>query len=92
MQSTPQVSQEKVTPRVAGWVAPLASTFASDELTSRDAFAVVWYIFERRSREAELVVVVGLGVPLTVVASFGLGLVPGCKDCKPRGVSSTTRK
>ena len=91
MQSTPQLSQEKLALRGPG-EAPLASAVASAEETSLEDLAVVWYIFERRSREAELVVVVGLGVPLTVVASFGLGLVPGCKDCKPRGVSSTTRK
>ena len=52
-------------------------------------------MFWRSSSEAELAAA-GLGAPFTPAAaaavSFAEGRVPGCRDCKPRGVSSTTLK
>ena len=54
-------------------------------------------MFWRRSREADvkLVGLVGELVPLGALAfapSVGLGLVPGWRDWRPRGVSRITRK
>lgn len=50
-------------------------------------------MFERSSRDADPAVDPGFGAPFTpAAASFVEGRVPGCNDCKPRGVSRTTLK
>jgi hypothetical protein len=58
----------------------------------RDDFEVVWYMEERSSREAGVAEVADFGAPFMVVALWVGGLVPGCNDWSPRGVSRMTRK
>ena len=99
MQSAPQVSQECTVgegevPLALTGVVPLARVAASEELTGRDDFAVVWYMLERSSRDAGAAEgpACDLALPLAVGPAALLGRVPGCKDCNPLGVSKTTRK
>ena len=66
----------------------LLSAFASASDTSRDDLDDVWYMFVRSSSDAG----VALGPGFAPAPSLSFGRVPGCKDCRPRGVSRMTRK
>lgn len=69
---------------------PLARLDASVALMGREAFDVVWYIELRSSSEAG--VADGcLGAEPFMEAWGWVGLVPGCRDWRPRGVSRVTR-
>ena len=46
----------------------------------------------RSSRDAGAEGAVGILDPFIAAALAGWGRLPGCIDCKPRGVSSITRK
>lgn len=93
MQSVPQVSQAYAT-FPAPPAAPAASALASPAESERAVLEVVWYMELRSSREAGAVVDgAGLEAGCPLVEACGwVGLVPGCRDCKPRGVSRITRK
>ena len=74
-----------------GAEAPLANLLASAESIGRDDFEVVWYIEFRNSMDAGTAWAVGILAPFIPVFA-GFGRVPGCTDCRPRGVSRITRK
>ena len=101
VQSVPQVSHVYVTSAIPLPVvpfdasdseAPFARLAASAALIWREDFDVVWYMEERSSSEVGATGAGGLVPPLRIEAEGLGGLVPGCSDWSPRGVSRTTRK
>lgn len=76
---------------------PFASEVASLGWISREAFAVVWYMELRSSREAEIGPEADDDAAGCFCAPLAAGCklegrVPECNDWKPRGVSRITRK